>query len=519
MRFRYSLPILSYRETRELDYYTQDVFQFTGTELMGFAAKSFSAVYSEEFNQASRIYILTGKGNNGGDGYALAYFLLCEYKNVSVIEWTSKPKTDSAEFYREQYSNLEGKIESFDQWIVMVEKYSQPTSRDNVVVVDCVLGTGAHFDWNEDLKNWENSLLCFQSRHPDSILLALDHKTFPNLSYDSLGEIGCFKEENLGVPLSDKREIPIGFPISVFLKDKKYDKKSKYIYLSQKTNESYKNPFSKAPNDHKYSAGSAAFIGGENGMEGGLYLAISAFMGLGGGIAKAWFFSEEAKTLFLPTNPSLMVERVNELGILQDSFFFKTSVVLLGPGTSPEKDYGMILRNLYDWSRKNRGKVILDAGAISTYSQWNSFIESIPDPSLLKDWILTPHLGEFRKIIGKDIPDDPREILFHSQWFQKQYSCNLLVKTSRLFYTNHLGDSFILEEPNPRLATMGTGDLLGGILALSLSKQPFGSGIDSSEFCMDEAVFLGLEIFFQSRWMDEKSPTATEILKYLKGIG
>lgn len=490
-----SYRILDFIESRELDIYTQKNWGFAPETLMGIAAKSFIDVYRSQFLESESRLILSGKGNNGGDGYTIAYFLKTEGIDSHIVEW-GENRSSTAEFYREKCIRLGICIDSWDT-LMDIFKNLPP----HVLVLDCILGTGAKPDLPKEIETTIEFLKIWKKNRISDFFLCLDSPTGGELyPMDELGEIGCYKLENIRVPKKSKSLVPIGFPIESYINDKGKKLLTNRFYWENIDVSSVKQFFVKNESDHKYKAGSAIFIGGEEGMEGALVLALSSFLGLGGGIAKAFFFSPEAKNLYSAQNPSWMIQEWTEKST-QDPFWQKTKTVVFGPGTLAGKSYISILNFLKDWSSAdNDRRVILDAGTIA----------SIPKMGVMgnKNWLLTPHLGEFQNLIGENILDRPDLISEKAAAFSNKNHYWLLIKTAISILSSPDSSLWIWDYPNSKLATMGTGDLLTGIIAILLSRG----------YSMDDAVYLSLNLTKLTESMTNFSPTSTEILEYLKAI-
>ncbi|MCR4930222.1 MAG: NAD(P)H-hydrate epimerase [Lachnospiraceae bacterium] len=120
---------ISVEKMRLSDAYTIEHF-VPSKELMYRAA---NGVY-ESFKKwdKKKIAIVTGGGNNGGDGYALAGIL--KNKGIdSVIYKVSDKMSEDGKYYLEIAQKLGVKIESFDE---------NTDLNDYEVIVDCILGTG-----------------------------------------------------------------------------------------------------------------------------------------------------------------------------------------------------------------------------------------------------------------------------------------------------------------------------------------------------------------------------------------
>lgn len=488
-----SYRILDFTESKELDIYTQKNWGFAPETLMAIAAKSFLDAYRSYFLESDSRVILSGKGNNGGDGYAIAYFLKTEGIDSHILEWGENRST-TAQFYREKCIRLGISI---DSWDTLMDVFAD--LQPHVLVLDCILGTGSKPNLPQEILDGIEFLKKWKSCRIGDYFLCLDSSTGGELyPMDELGEIGCYKLENIRVPKKSKSLVSIGFPIEEYSKDKSQKIHTNRFYWENIDVSSVKQFFAKNESDHKYKAGSAVFIGGEEGMEGALALALSSFLGLGGGIAKAFFFSSKAKNIYSSLNPSWMIQEWNDESI-QDPFWQKTETVVFGPGTIAEKNYHFILSFLKDWSSESKDrKVILDAGVIA----------SLPESRILgdKNWLLTPHLGEFQNLIGEKIIDSPDLISEKAAAFSKKNQYWLLVKTAISILSSPELCFWIWDYPNSKLATMGTGDLLTGIIAIQLSRG----------YSMEDAVYLSLNLTKLTEGIPIFSPSSSEILEYLK---
>lgn len=79
------------------------------------------------------IAIAVGSGNNGGDGFALAYILKSNGIDCRVITLSDKMSPDSAHF-----------AEKAKALGVLVAPYTDGAFSESDIIVDCLLGTGFH---------------------------------------------------------------------------------------------------------------------------------------------------------------------------------------------------------------------------------------------------------------------------------------------------------------------------------------------------------------------------------------
>ena len=125
-------PILTVKQMRELDEFVikRDDAAIT---LMGKAGEALA----NELVNFKRIAIVSGPGNNGGDGYAAIYSLqerkLLDDKEVTIY-FTKEPKSEESQFFFNKIAHENVKFEKFENGARLKNSHD--------VVADCLLGTG-----------------------------------------------------------------------------------------------------------------------------------------------------------------------------------------------------------------------------------------------------------------------------------------------------------------------------------------------------------------------------------------
>ncbi|TGN13996.1 NAD(P)H-hydrate epimerase [Leptospira ilyithenensis] len=482
-------PIYTNEESKFIDDYCHHTLNYPETTLMGMAAVSVFHANEDLWSTAEEIWIVCGTGGNGGDGYALAQILFQEGQNVRIFS-LGEPKRKDSLFYSEQCINSGIPVHSFQD----LEKWEEEKEADSILLVDAILGIGftpplkkeilSAIEWinSSDLFFYKLSLDTpsgFIATDPDSIFIEAD----------SIEELGTRKWENLGYAVGDKI-IPryyesIGFPVRSLTEDLSF---SHRFYWEKCNWEEIPDLIARKPNSYKYTSGSSVFFGGEEGMHGAIILSQSAFQNLGGGISKVFTPSGVTRDLILGSDPSRMVSLGDGMEMESDPIFSKTKTIVVGPGT---KAYPGFLKHL---KLREDQTLVLDAGAIPGSK------ETIPKGNV----ILTPHVGEFERLTGVKAPNI-QEAYPVAVEFCKKNNVSLLYKSHISLFVTNTGTSYVWESPNPHLATMGTGDLLVGVLARFLSL-----GFENSE-----AMYYTLSFLEGVREMQEPYPTAGEILQFL----
>lgn len=492
------LPLFTNKESKSLDSLTISSLRFSEQTLMGMAALSVFHANEDLWNTAESIWVVCGTGGNGGDGYALAHFLFQEGYEVKVFQ-TAPNKNNAGQFYESLVKSTLGSIGNLEDFY----KEENEAKEDSVLVVDALLGTGFSSPLSNELQDlidtinesdvffYRLSLDTPSGWNPYALgQKESDHHRF--IFSDSIEELGTRKWENVGFIYEKDNLIPryyeaIGFPIRTHLSESLFSKR----YYYEKDTEKAIQVLKRKHKAHKYSAGSALFYGGGKGMEGAILLSESAFSRLGGGISKIFSPSQEITNFVLNEDLSKMAVTSDFQTIVNDPFYAKTKTIVVGPGltTYPE--------GLSSWKLETGKTLVLDAGAIPSFGTKLPIGERV---------ILTPHVGELNRLTGKN-HNSIQEAYDTLVPFTKENQVYVLLKSFVSLLVCPDGTSYVWESPNPKLATMGTGDLLSGILARYFSLE-----IDLS---IPEAVLLALSFLDHSKQLEEPYPSAQQILTSL----
>ncbi|EQA36277.1 YjeF family C-terminal domain protein [Leptospira inadai serovar Lyme str. 10] len=451
--------------------------------LMGFAAVSIFQTWKTKFKKTGGALFLCGSGNNGGDGFALAHFLSAEgvpcrvfYKEGNLSEETL--------FYRNLCVSSGAKL-------YPLQEFHSQSWNDSEIVVDSLLGTGFSPPLSDELERVASEIRILKEKlGSDCFVLSIDmhsgfhpdaHAPFP---IDGLAEIGSHKLTNL---FHSDLEVEKTFHPIGFLRHKFSTNQRVWSKASRKE---LKKRMQRERGSHKYSNGSALFLGGSEGMAGAILSSTLSFHEMGGGISLVLTPSASTIQKMLKKESSLMVKLfASDQNPFLGSFAGKAKVFAIGPGLSPEDCPTSLL--------PEKVPVILDAGAILPYSV----------TKLGPNVLLTPHVGEWSRVTGKkyagflDAWQDAKE------WAIER-NCHILLKGSVSVLCTPKEGSFFWPYQEPKLAVMGTGDLLVGMLAFFLSR-----GHD-----MIEAVRLALSLFVSSAEMSDGYPSAGRIRKNIRKV-
>ena len=226
------------------------------------------------------------------------------------------------------------------------------------------------------------------------------------------------------------------------------------------------------PDAYKGDFGLVLVVGGSRGMTGAVALAgMSALRG-GAGLVRLAVpdpildtvagIEPSYMTLPLPANDEgrISVEAFDEIAKAAE----KATVLAVGPGMGRTFDVDQLVLRLYQEIEK---PMVVDADGLSALATEPETLTEAAGPR-----VLTPHLGEFARLIGRKLEADART----DAAVQLAARSNLVVvlKGHRTLVTDGRRRA-INTTGNPGMATGGTGDVLTGLIAALIGQhlEPF----------------------------------------------
>jgi NAD(P)H-hydrate epimerase len=175
-------------------------------------------------------------------------------------------------------------------------------------------------------------------------------------------------------------------------------------------------------------------------------------------------------------------------------------VVIVGPGLGQSDDLNGILAWLY---ADVAAPMLVDADALNGLALANVDLREHAGPR-----ILTPHLGEFRRLSRQ--PDLSSEAArLNVVPFAAEYDVTMLLKGPQSLVTDG-HESFINTTGNSGMATAGTGDVLSGIIGALI-----GQGLQGAEAAATGAYLHGLAGDLAASRLGSHSMIATDLIDEL----
>ena len=214
---------------------------------------------------------------------------------------------------------------------------------------------------------------------------------------------------------------------------------------------------------HKGTFGTALIVGGSRGMTGAVTLSGMAALRGGAGLVRL-AVPNPCLEVVASVEPSYMTSplpcdrrgRIALTAVDRIAQLAETAtVVACGPGLG--RSLG--LTTLVVWLYQNLGKpMVVDADALSALSERSQSLASPGGPR-----ILTPHPGEFARLLGIDrVPPEQRRA--RAVDLASRCGATVVLKGHRTLITDGHRES-LNTTGNPGMATGGSGDVLTGLIA------------------------------------------------------
>lgn len=470
------IPLYTSGQVRQFDRDVIERSQVPSIVLMENAAKNIFHIAVSELklnSESDIIGIVCGKGNNGGDGYALArHFLNAGYSVLLVSLFDINEHSPDA---RVNYSILLQSKNSYPNLeLVHYKSLIDLAPLQNVTVLfEAILGSGVKGPVGAEIRPVLRKMNSVEAKKiAIDIPAGIDADTgsFSGDSKDDGGDtvykaditisLAAFKR---GLFFGDGflhsgRVIPaeIGFRFDPELLPSE-------DYLIEPEDCYYSLPV-KERGIHKYSGGRLLIIAGSKLYPGAAVLSAKAALKTGCGSVKLAVPASIYTAIIAQLNqPELIVVQYDDQNkgyLLQESLSELREVVsesdalLIGPGLGRAEETELAVRELL-WSDV---AAVLDADGINAIT---SGVSDFP----LNQVIMTPHPGEFSRLTGKSLDLMRRDLLSAGKSFAEENNVFLVYKDFRTVIFGDSGESFINTTGNQGLAKIGSGDVLAGLIA------------------------------------------------------
>lgn len=210
---------------------------------------------------------------------------------------------------------------------------------------------------------------------------------------------------------------------------------------------------------HKGTFGNAALITGSYGMMGAAVLSARACLRSGVGKLTC-YIPKCGYDILQSTVPEAMCIVAGDEYILSATGIEKFDAAGIGPGLGTDPSMATLLKEIFQTIKI---PMLIDADALNFISQHKELLAVIPPLS-----ILTPHFKEFERLFGS-ASNDPERLQLALQK-SKEFNIYIVLKGHYTFISTPGGKGYFNNTGNPGMATAGSGDVLSGIITALLAQ-------------------------------------------------
>ncbi len=432
-----------------MDAYTIDSENISSWELMERAARIWADFFSENMKNKVPVIVIAGRGNNGGDGYAIARMLYLKGVDIEVVCLPSEHGfSKDCEKNRKLWENIGGNttfVESPEQWKPCRE----------AVLIDAIFGSGLN-------------------RPVKGVIAEMIHQMnkLPNVVYAVDIPSGLMGEDN---SLNDSTSIvradytyTFQFPKLSFLLPANASYVGEWFVLNIDLKTDVVEPLGECTSletvqkllpspgkfDHKGVNGRGLLVAGSYGMAGAAVLASSGALHAGIGVLHCHVPADCVNVLQIAVPEAVLDIDTSRKHCAHVSDLEIYNAVAIGPGLGKHEETVNVVRKLMQtWD----GPMIIDADGLNIIAEHPELLTYLHERCLL-----TPHVKEFERLVGKCANDFVR--LNKLVIFAKQYKVYLILKGAYSVVATPEGKIFFNMSGNPGMAKGGSGDVLTGIL-------------------------------------------------------
>jgi hydroxyethylthiazole kinase-like uncharacterized protein yjeF len=490
------MKIFTSSEIREIDVATIRLEPVTPAGLMERAATAFFQRLKDYVPPDKKVNIFAGPGNNGGDGLVIARLLHEDGHPVRVfiVETGSAHSNE----FRMNADRLEraGILP-----LTLADPDLFPSVGRDEVIIDAIFGTGLRkppaglaaevirrinktgaYVVSVDVPS---GLFCENNNDADREVIVKASLTltfqFPKLAFMFAGNdtyAGKWEIVDIGLHAGTISEMV-----------------SKFYYVMR--DDVRPMLVKRRKFDHKGIFGHSLLIAGSIGKAGAATLSAAAALRAGAGLVTV----HTPLSAVVPVQAALPEAMVspdpgNEyINTVPDLTCY--DAIGVGPGLGTDPDTRSMLGELLD---KVSVPLLLDADALNITAQNRELLDRLPPRT-----IITPHPGEFRRLLSTDSSDF--DLMEQQRAFAERYNCIVVLKGAHTSVAVPEGEIFFNSTGNPGMATGGSGDVLTGMITSLLAQ-----GYDPVDAAVTGVYLHGLAGDVALRIHSEESVIAGDIL-------
>ncbi len=454
-----------------------------GLELMERAGRGVARAILAGFANANvpqgprKAVIFVGPGNNGGDGLVVARHLLEAGWSCSIhlLKPVAELTPDTTKNHQRLVEMKSAALRELDATRPDYPQRAREDLADVSIVIDTLFGTGVSGAPRGRAAEMIAMMNSAGARGIPVVSVDIPSGVDGNTGETPGDAVRAVQTVTIGAPktgllfypgrahVGSLAVIDIGFPDDIVAKH------SDPLYLLDDGEAMLRTP-QRAPDIHKFQAGTVLVIAGSDAYRGAALLTAEAalrggcgmlYLAVPEGIRSAMVSLREAITVSLPQTKAGTIAPGAAAAVLQP-YLERADAIAIGPGLGRHDATDAFVREFV----LSAGKpVVVDADGLTAFAGNSSDFKKTKTPI-----VITPHDGEMHRLTGEHPPMAALDRIKFARESAKKLGVTLLLKGAPALVASPTGDVWISGSGTNALATGGTGDVLTGLVASFLAQ-------------------------------------------------
>lgn len=488
--------VLKASDIYNMEQSAKELFGLTDEILMENAGFAVVNKVLKKAKKNSKIVVLAGPGNNGGDGFVTARHLLSHGFYVDVFY------TGDDDMYK---NAAKTNLEILKKLGVTLRPFTSIDTLDNYnIIIDAIFGIGLKRKITgiyENIINLANnskackisidipSGLYADTGYVENICVKADYTiTFSCLKYclclyPAKKYAGKIKIKDITIP---KNHI------------EKYERS---ILIDKNNLPAFK---IREKDAHKGSFGRVVSVGGSKDMAGAVKITALSALKSGCGLVTV-MHPEELNRNFISNIPEIMTKSFDYKNYNNVCEYINStaSSATLGNGMGQITETKEFIKHLVVNIQK---PLVIDADGINALN-----LEIIS--KIKNNIIITPHLKEFARLINKSVEDIIKNKVEIAKEFCNKHKVVLILKSADTIIAVPNEEIYIINQGNTALSKGGSGDALAGLTASYIAQ-----GYSIKDSCILACYTLGKAAEYAVHKSHSSYLLVTDIIKYYKKV-
>ncbi len=479
------MNLFTAQQIKQLDARAVSQYDVPALLLMEHAALAMYRQIAADHPTGSKILIVCGAGNNGGDGLALARLLVENgYKPTVYLLAKADRLTELAAVY---YRLLQHCDLAIEQIASAADLEADPAYH---LIVDALLGVSLNRPVDGlygQVIDWINAARCpvLSADLPSGIDASTGHCLGRAVKADQTISFGAAKIGLYLYPAADYvgnlSVAQIGIPAAAF-EDLANDLPAGEAIAQLLTPACLTRLAERSANSHKGSFGHALIVAGSKNMAGAALLAAKAAYRSGVGLVSVLTVETNRVALNSYLPEAICYGQDDDCQAARAELTRRAALanaLLIGPGLSTDH----LAVELVKCALAVAKPLLIDADGLNIIAADRQLLASLKTRTAAT--VLTPHIGEMSRLTGLTTQQILADPIVVARRFARDHRAIVVLKSARTIIAQPSGQIYINNTGNAGMATAGSGDVLAGI-GCGLLSNPRNRAIDAAL----AAVFL-----------------------------